>query len=85
MVSPRYPFRHVDAVEKPFPSQLVTCQYCEKLPQMNSTSPRLAGRRSFRFVGVAAFSTFYVIVVWMLNMRWRFAGMAESDALKTIS
>ncbi len=43
------------------------CQYCEKVPQMNSTPPLvwLEGRNCVLF-GVAAFSTFYVIVVWML-------------------
>lgn len=35
--------------------------------------------------GVAAFYTFYVIVVWMPKYAMAFAGMAEADALKTIS
>ena len=35
--------------------------------------------------GVAAFSTFYVIVVWMPKYAMAFAGMSEAEALKTIS
>lgn len=34
--------------------------------------------------GVAAFLTFYVIVVWMLKYAMAFAGMLEAEALKTI-
>ncbi len=68
-----------------FPSQLVDASIAKELPQMNS-SPLvwLEGVASVLF-GVAAFSTFYVIVVWMPKYAMAFAGMAESDALKTIS
>ncbi len=47
---------------------------------MNSTPlVWLEGVASVLF-GVAAFSTFYVIVVWMPKYAMAFAGMAESDA-----
>lgn len=68
-----------------FPSQLVDASIAKELPQMNSTPlVWLEGVASVLF-GVAAFSTFYVIVVWMPKYAMAFAGMAESDALKTIS
>ncbi|MDO1831530.1 MFS transporter, partial [Escherichia coli] len=35
--------------------------------------------------GVAAFSIFYVIVVWMPKYAMSFAGMSEAEALTTIS
>jgi MFS family permease len=68
-----------------FPSQLVDASVAKELPQMN-TKPLawLEGVSSVIF-GVAAFSTFYVIVVWMPKYAMAFAGMAEADALKTIS
>lgn len=34
--------------------------------------------------GVAAFSIFYVIVVWMPKYVMAFAGMSEAEALKTV-
>ncbi|VEB60200.1 transporter [Salmonella enterica subsp. enterica] len=86
--NPRYPFRphHVDAVEKPFSQPTCRCQYCERITPDEQYSPRLAGRRSFRFIWRRRVSqTFYVIVVWMPKYAMAFAGMAESDALKTIS
>ncbi len=66
-----------------FPSQLCRCQYCERItPDATVQFPRLAGRRSFRFIWrVAAFSTFYM-GLWSgcLNMM-AFAGEG-TDALK---
>ena len=48
-----------------FPSQLVDASVANELPQMNSKPlVWLEGVSSVLF-GVAAFSTFYVIVVWM--------------------
>ncbi len=68
-----------------FPSQLVDATIAKELPQMNSKPLAwLEGVASIIF-GVAAFSTFYVIVVWMPKYAMAFAGMAEADALKTIS
>ncbi len=68
-----------------FPSQMVDAGIAKDLPQMNSKPlVWLEGVASVMF-GVAAFSTFYVIVVWMPKYAMAFAGMAESDALKTIS
>ncbi|MCW2474485.1 MULTISPECIES: MFS transporter [unclassified Symbiopectobacterium] len=68
-----------------FPSQLVDASIANELPQMNSKPLAwLEGVASIIF-GVAAFSTFYVIVVWMPKYAMAFAGMAEADALKTIS
>ncbi|AHB97662.1 transporter [Salmonella enterica subsp. enterica serovar Heidelberg str. CFSAN002064] len=64
---------------------IVDASIAKELPQMNSTPlVWLEGVASVLF-GVAAFSTFYVIVVWMPKYAMAFAGMAESDALKTIS
>lgn len=68
-----------------FPSQLVDAGVAKDLPQMNSKPlVWLEGVASVMF-GVAAFSTFYVIVVWMPKYAMAFAGMTEADALKTIS
>lgn len=68
-----------------FPSQLVDAAVAKELPQMSSKPLAwLEGLASIVF-GVAAFSTFYVIVVWMPKYAMAFAGMAEADALKTIS
>ena len=68
-----------------FPSQMVDAGLAKDLPQMNSKPlVWLEGVASVLF-GVAAFSTFYVIVVWMPKYAMAFAGMAETDALKTIS
>ncbi len=68
-----------------FPSQMVDAGIAKELPQMNSKPlVWLEGMASVMF-GVAAFSTFYVIVVWMPKYAMAFAGMAEADALKTIS
>ncbi|APG18686.1 MFS transporter [Kosakonia radicincitans DSM 16656] len=68
-----------------FPGQQVDASVAKALPQMNSKPlPWLEGIASVLF-GVAAFSTFYVIVVWMPKYAMAFAGMAEADALKTIS
>lgn len=68
-----------------FPGQQVDASVAKALPQMNSKPlPWLEGVASVLF-GVAAFSTFYVIVVWMPKYAMAFAGMVESDALKTIS
>ncbi|POT26522.1 MFS transporter [Citrobacter freundii] len=68
-----------------FPSQMVDAGIAKELPQMNSKPlVWLEGMASVMF-GVAAFSTFYVIVVWMPKYAMAFAGMAETDALKTIS
>ncbi|MEG3589567.1 MFS transporter [Citrobacter youngae] len=68
-----------------FPSQMVDAGLAKDLPQMNSKPLLwLEGVASVLF-GVAAFSTFYVIVVWMPKYAMAFAGMAETDALKTIS
>ena len=68
-----------------FPSQMVDAGLAKDLPQMNSKPlVWLEGVASVMF-GVAAFSTFYVIVVWMPKYAMAFAGMAEADALKTIS
>lgn len=64
---------------------MVDAGIAKDLPQMNSKPlVWLEGVASVMF-GVAAFSTFYVIVVWMPKYAMAFAGMAESDALKTIS
>lgn len=53
-----------------------------ELPQMNSKPlVWLEGVSSVLF-GVAAFSTFYVIVVWMPKYAMAFAGMSEAEALK---
>ncbi|QMD24978.1 MFS transporter [Citrobacter freundii] len=68
-----------------FPSQVVDAGVAKDLPQMNGKPlVWLEGVASVMF-GVAAFSTFYVIVVWMPKYAMAFAGMAEADALKTIS
>lgn len=68
-----------------FPGQLVDASVAKELPQMNSKPlVWLEGVASVLF-GVAAFSTFYVIVVWMPKYAMAFAGMAEADALKTIT
>lgn len=68
-----------------FPNQMVDAGLAKDLPQMNSKPlVWLEGVASVLF-GVAAFSTFYVIVVWMPKYAMAFAGMAETDALKTIS
>lgn len=68
-----------------FPSQVVDASIAKELPQMNSKPLAwLEGVASVVF-GVAAFSTFYVIVVWMPKYAMAFAGMAEAEALKTIS
>ncbi|KHN58999.1 transporter [Dickeya fangzhongdai] len=68
-----------------FPGQLVDASIAKELPQMNSKPLAwLEGIASIVF-GVAAFSTFYVVVVWMPKYAMTFAGMAETDALKTIS
>lgn len=68
-----------------FPSQLVDASVANELPQMNSKPlVWLEGVSSVLF-GVAAFSTFYVIVVWMPKYAMAFAGMSEAEALKTIS
>lgn len=68
-----------------FHSQTVDATIAKDLPQMSSKPLAwLEGVASVVF-GVAAFSTFYVIVVWMPKYAMAFAGMAEADALKTIS
>ncbi|EKR4882910.1 MFS transporter [Escherichia coli] len=68
-----------------FSSQLVDASVTNELPQMNSKPlVWLEGVSSVLF-GVAAFSTFYVIVVWMPKYAMAFAGMSEAEALKTIS
>lgn len=68
-----------------FPSQVVDAGVAKDLPQMNSKPlVWMEGVASVMF-GVAAFSTFYVIVVWMPKYAMAFAEMAEADALKTIS
>ncbi|WJV52384.1 MFS transporter [Prodigiosinella aquatilis] len=68
-----------------FPSQLVDANITKDLPQMNQKPLAwLEGVASIVF-GVAIFSTFYVIVVWMPKYAMAYAGMAEADALKTIS
>ncbi|XNM51646.1 MFS transporter [Escherichia coli] len=68
-----------------FPSQLVDASVANELPQMNSKPlVWLEGVSSVLF-GVAAFSTFYVIVVWMPKYAMAFFGMSEAEALKTIS
>ncbi|PWC12567.1 MFS transporter [Brenneria corticis] len=68
-----------------FPSQLVDANLAKDLPQMNSKPLAwLEGVASIVF-GVAAFSTFYVIVVWMPKYAMAFGGMGEAEALKTIS
>ncbi|MDX5629798.1 MULTISPECIES: MFS transporter [unclassified Brenneria] len=68
-----------------FPSQLVDANIAKDLPQMNSKPLAwLEGVASIVF-GVAAFSTFYVIVVWMPKYAMAFGGMGEAEALKTIS
>ncbi|QMD62070.1 MFS transporter [Citrobacter sp. RHB35-C17] len=68
-----------------FPGQLVDASVAKELPQMNSKPlVWLEGVASVMF-GVAAFSTFYVIVVWMPKYAMAFAGMEEADALKTIT
>ncbi len=65
-----------------FPSQLVDASVANELPQMNSKPlVWLEGVSSVLF-GVAAFSTFYVIVVWMPKYAMAFAGMSEAEALK---
>ncbi|PHM95554.1 MFS transporter, partial [Salmonella enterica subsp. enterica serovar Typhimurium] len=65
-----------------FPSQLVHDSITKELTQMNSTPlVWLEGVASVLF-RVAAFSTIYVIVVWMPKYTMAFAGMEESDALK---
>ncbi|NDO83666.1 MFS transporter [Citrobacter sp. NCU1] len=68
-----------------FPSQLVDKTIAKELPQMHSKPlVWLEGVASVLF-GVAAFSTFYVIMVWMPKYAMAFAGMAEADAVKTIT
>ena len=63
-----------------FPSQLVDASVANELPQMNSKPlVWLEGVSSVLF-GVAAFSTFYVIVVWMPKYAMAFAGMSEAEA-----
>ena len=63
-----------------FPSQLVDASVTNELPQMNSKPlVWLEGVSSVLF-GVAAFSTFYVIVVWMPKYAMAFAGMSEAEA-----
>ncbi|QTF07332.1 MFS transporter [Brenneria izadpanahii] len=72
-------------IRSKFPSQTVDANIAKELPQMNSKPLAwLEGAASVVF-GVAAFSTFYVIVVWMPKYAMAFAGMAEAEALKTIS
>ncbi len=57
-----------------FPSQLVDA-YCERItPDEQYSLVWLEGVASVLF-GVAAFSTFYVIVVWMLSYAMAFAGI----------
>ncbi|MEO3988483.1 MFS transporter [Pseudocitrobacter cyperus] len=68
-----------------FPGQSIDASIAKDLPQMNSKPlVWLEGVASVLF-GVAAFSTFYVIVVWMPKYAMAFAGMTEAEALKTIS
>ncbi|MTH46912.1 MFS transporter [Intestinirhabdus alba] len=68
-----------------FPGQLVDASLAKDLPQMSSRPLAwLEGAASVLF-GVAAFSTFYVIVVWMPKYAVAFGGMSEAEALKTIS
>jgi len=68
-----------------FPSQTVDQNVAKALPAMNSTPMAwLDGAASVIF-GVAAFSTFYVVVVWMPKYAMAFGGMSEVDSLKTIS
>ncbi|MBP2834594.1 MFS transporter [Dickeya parazeae] len=72
-------------VRSKFPSQMVDANAIKDLPQMNQKPLAwLEGAASIVF-GVAIFSTFYVIVVWMPKYAVAYAGMAETDALKTIS
>ncbi|ATA22787.1 transporter [Brenneria goodwinii] len=72
-------------IKSKFPSQTVDANIAKELPQMDSKPLAwLEGAASVVF-GVAAFSTFYVIVVWMPKYAMAFAGMAEAEALKTIS
>lgn len=67
-----------------FPSQRVDAGVAGELPQMNSKPlVWLEGVSSVVF-GVAAFSTFYVIMVWMPKYAMAFAGMSEAEALKTV-
>ncbi len=84
--NPQYPFRphHVDAVEKPFSQPTCRCQYCERITPDEQYSPRLAGR-SFRFIWRRRVLNLLCDWVWMPKYAMAFAGMAESDALKTIS
>ena len=68
-----------------FPSQVVDASIAKELPSMKSKPLAwLEGVSSVVF-GVAAFSTFYIIVVWMPRYAMAFAGMAEAEAVKTVS
>ncbi|PWC16985.1 MFS transporter [Brenneria roseae subsp. roseae] len=72
-------------IKSKFPSQTVDADIAKELPQMSSKPLAwLEGVASVVF-GVAAFSTFYVIVVWMPKYAMAFAGMEEAEALQTIS
>ncbi|PWC09989.1 MFS transporter [Brenneria roseae subsp. americana] len=72
-------------IKSKFPSQTVDADIARELPQMSSKPLAwLEGVASVVF-GVAAFSTFYVIVVWMPKYAMAFAGMEEAEALQTIS
>ncbi len=53
-----------------------------ELPQMNSKPLVWLEGVSSVLSGVAAFSTFYVIVVWMPKYAMAFAGMSEAEAPK---
>lgn len=68
-----------------FPSQTVDAAVMKELPQMRSTPSFWKEGVIATLFGVAAFSTFYVVAVWMPRYAMAFGGMPEADALKTIS
>ncbi|TKI02924.1 MFS transporter [Martelella alba] len=68
-----------------FPSQNVDANLTRDLPQIKRPPLMwLEGAASVVF-GVAIFSTFYIIVVWMPKYAMAYAGMSEAEALRTIS
>lgn len=68
-----------------FPSQAVDAAVLKDLPQMRQ-QPSYWGEGLMAVIfGVAAFSTFYVIAVWMPRYAMAFGGMSESESLTTIS
>lgn len=68
-----------------FPSQVVNEAVLKDLPQMRS-QPSYWGEGLMAVIfGVAAFSTFYVVAVWMPRYAMAFGGMTEAESLTTIS